>query len=112
MNDKENDLSEDQAKLKKQLLKLSGELHDQTYKVRDHMFGEIATIVEAVIPEESQAKAIKDLVSNKLYMSRTLEQTIEWQLELLSKAHGFELYGSPKDAQLAVDPINQYADIK
>lgn len=54
------------------LVKLKNVLSGQIYDFRQNMMGKILTIIDASISDREQRKAIKDLISTRIYEDDTL----------------------------------------
>lgn len=113
MDKKQVGLTSHQAELRKQMQKLSTVLCTGLSDTKSRFFGEVATIIEASIPEPARAKAVKDLVSNAIYGGtfRNMDNIIDFQLKQLCEANGFELYNAPEEGTMLVTS-NEYTTIK
>lgn len=113
-DDEEQDITEEQYRLREQLRLLSTNLNENVYQFRQHIFGAIATIVEASISDVEQRKSIKDLVSNAIYGQSYWNRSRN-DLALLAKANGFELWGNsrnmPADVPTPVKQVNPYEKV-
>ena len=101
----------EQEKLRGQIRLLCRKMGVDNYERRQHLFGKMATIVEASISDPEQRKSIKDLVSNAIYADTHLDNH-SYQFELFAEAQGFKLWNDePHTLNMPTTAQNEYEKV-
>ena len=83
----ENDITEEQARLRKRLMILSERINTDIYEHRKRLLGKVLTIVDSAFTDPEQRKAVKDLIQDAWYQG-SYWNYIAGQFNLLADAEG------------------------
>jgi len=104
----ENDITEEQAKLRNQLELLAERVNKDIYEQRSHLLGKVLTIVDSAFTDPEQRKAVKDLVNNAWYQG-SYWNYIGDQFHAIADANGVELGSGLANQPEALEPGKDYS---
>lgn len=98
------------------LVKYQEDVYDYNRKLEDRRRGKILTVIDGVIADETQRKAVKDLVNEAWYSATSyIDGHAHYpQMRHVGEALGFDLHPLDKDMQPAMpnSEYNPYKSIK
>lgn len=108
------DITEEQAYMRKALRLLDERIKESDYKNRKNTVGRILTITDAMVSDPEQRKALKDLILNAFWNAPyPTESDITWELKIFALAYNFKLYPSAEYVEdVSAEPVNVYKDLR
>ena len=90
------------------------DIFDYNRKLEKHRLGKVLTIIDSAVSDETQRKAVKDLVHDAWYSSSVYIEGHSGhpQLRLVTEAIGFDLYSQGPLLEAPSAPVEEYNKYK